>query len=526
MRRRQQRASRVSTALSRIALAWQQVRATRSRNQKKSVLSALLREVGDDELSRTVSWLCGDLPQGKIGVGYSAAYTALRACEPATEPQWTSAQIDARFTAIQGIAGKGSKARRAAALEELLRGATDAEQRFLTGLLTGELRQGALAGVVADAIALASDIEPAVVRRAAMLSGSLAEVALAARTGGETALRAFRMRVFTPLQPMLAQTAESPDAAIELLGQAIVDHKLDGARIQVHRDGDRVVVYTRALHTATGSVPEVVHFARSLPETRFILDGEVIAFRDDGRPHPFQTTMRRFGRSKKDEMAALQAELPLTPVFFDVLLVGARELIDAPTTERLAALDALVPAANRMPRLLTSDAEAAAAFYEDAIDAGHEGIMAKDPAAPYAAGSRGKAWLKIKPAHTLDLVVIAVDWGSGRRTGWLSNLHLAAYDPDSEGFVMLGKTFKGMTDELLRWQTNELLALEVSRTDWTVTVRPELVVEIAFNDVQRSPRYPGGVALRFARVKQYRPDKKPHEADTIDTVRALLPTGS
>jgi DNA ligase-1 len=303
---------------------------------------------------------------------------------------------------------------------------------------------------------------------------------------------------------------------------AVVEWKLDGARIQVHRRDDRVAVYTRNLNDVTAAVPEVVEAVRALPARELILDGEVIALAPDGKPHPFQITMRRFGR--RQEVGQLRAELPLTAFFFDVLLQDGDSIVDDPLSQRLERLDSVLPAALRVPRIVTADPEEASRFQADALARGQEGVMVKSLSAPYAAGRRGSAWLKVKEARTLDLVVLAVEWGSGRRKGWLSNIHLGARDPATGGFVMLGKTFKGMTDEMLKWQTKELLAREVGRDGHIVYVRPELVVEIAFNDVQRSPQYPGGVALRFARVKGYRPDKSAAEADTIDAVRAFLPS--
>jgi DNA ligase 1 len=403
---------------------------------------------------------------------------------------------------------------------QLLERGTVLEQQFLRRLLVGELRQGALESLVADAVARAARVSPDSVRRALMFAGSLSEVARAAMTGGEGALAGYRIQLFRPIQPMLAQTAETPEAALGQLASAAFEYKLDGARIQVHKSGSEVRVYTRQLSDVTLAVPEVVALVRDLPSTSLVLDGEVLSLRADGSPEPFQITMRRFGR--KLEVATLQQTQPLHPFFFDCLHRDGGDVLDLPTSERFLALDEVTPSASRMPRLVSSDPLEAAAFYEKALDQGHEGVMAKALGASYAAGRRGQAWLKIKSHHTLDLVVLGVEWGSGRRQGWLSNLHLGARDPNG-GFVMVGKTFKGLTDQLLTWQTQALSALEVARDAYTVFVRPELVVEIAFNDVQESPHYPGGVALRFARVKRYRPDKSALEADTIDTLRALRP---
>lgn len=500
----------------------QAVRGTRSRKAKTGHLAELLARATDGEIATVVAWLAGELRQGKIGLGYSSVFKARDQTPPATSPTLTVAGLDAALTHIGALSGKGSGTARGRELASLMAASTDEEQRFLSGLITGELRQGALAGVMTEAIAVATDTPPASVRRAAMLSGDLAHVAEVARTQGSSGLDAFRVELFRPLQPMLAKTADSVDEALSSLGgTAALEYKIDGARIQVHKDGERVRVFTRGLKEVTGAVPEVVSLAHALPVPRVILDGEVIAFRPDGLPHTFQTTMRRFGRKLQARVASLQDELPLTPVFFDCLLLGDEELLDAPGHERLARLVELTPEANVVPHLRTNDVAAAAAFLDRALDAGHEGVMAKNPDARWEAGSRGAGWLKLKPAWTLDLVVLAAEWGSGRRKGKLSNLHLGARDPETGGFVMLGKTFKGLTDATLAWQTEQLLAREERRSKYAVHVRPELVVEIAFNEIQTSPRYASGLALRFARVKSYRPDKQAHEADTIDTVRRI-----
>jgi DNA ligase-1 len=393
------------------------------------------------------------------------------------------------------------------------------------------LRQGALEGVMGDAIARAAGLPAASVRRALMVSGSLGATATAALAGGESALGGLDVELFRPLQPMLAQTAQDvADALAQLGGEASLETKLDGARVQVHRSGDDVRVFSRRLNEVTAAVPEVVEAARALPGREAILDGEVIALRADGSPHPFQVTMRRFGR--RLDVETLRRELPLSPFFFDLLWLDGGALLSAPQAERAAALAALLPPSQRVERLVTGEAAAGEALFQRTLARGHEGLMAKALAAPYEAGSRGASWLKIKRAKTLDLVVLAVEWGSGRRHGWLSNLHLGARDPDgryagsaandphhASGFVMLGKTFKGLTDELLAWQTEQLLARQTRRERHVVYVRPELVVEIAYNDLQESPQYPAGLALRFARVKGYRPDRTAADADTIATVR-------
>lgn len=504
--------------LSEVVQASVDVASTRSRNAKTERLAALLDRRDNDTLRVVVPWLAGELRQGRIGVGY-AALSQVRATPPRADGSLTVQDVDDAVTAISKIAGTGSKARRAAALAALLGAATRVEQGFLIGLLAGELRQGALAGVMSEAVAKASGVPAGAVRRAAMLSGDLVGPALAAFTGGEEALDAFRLQVGRPVQPMLAQTADGPGDALGRLDDVRFEAKLDGARIQVHRQGDRVDVFSRTLKHVTRAVPEVVAAVQALPGGDLVLDGEVIAIQPDGRPHAFQTTMRRFGR--KLDVAALQAELPLTSFFFDVLHAGGSTWVDRPLIERGRWMQEHLPEDLVVPMVHDPTEAQAEAFLEQTLAQGHEGVMAKAGASAYEAGSRGAAWLKIKPSWTVDLVVLAVEWGSGRRKGWLSNLHLGARDPGTGGFVMLGKTFKGLTDQLLAWQTEQLLAREVRRDGHVVVVRPELVVEIAFNDVQTSSRYPGGLALRFARVKGYRPDKTPAEADTLATIRAI-----
>ncbi len=480
-----------------------------------------------DLVAVVVAWLSGELPQRQIGVGWAA----LRALPgPAAETTLTVSGVHAAFTEIGLVSGKGSQGRRAELLTAVFTAATDVEQTFLRRLLSGELRQGALVGVMADAVARAGGVPAAGVRRAAMLGGDLASVAAAVLTDGEAALAAFTLQVGRPVGPMLAQTATGVDDALEKLGStAIFEAKLDGARVQIHRAGSDVSVYTRSLDDITARLPEVVEAALALPVTALIADAEAIALRPDGRPHRFQVTASRFGRGggrgsrdRTADVAAARAAQPLSVFFFDVLHLDGADLLDLPTTDRLAALDAIVPAAQRVDRVTTDAPEAAAAFLATTLAAGHEGVMAKSPSAPYEAGRRGAGWLKVKPVHTLDLVVLAVEWGSGRRTGKLSNIHLGARDPATGGFVMLGKTFKGMTDEMLAWQTERFLELADGPTDgYEVRLRPEQVVEIALDGVQTSTRYPAGMALRFARVLRYRDDKGPAEADTVDTVRTL-----
>jgi len=494
------------------------VSATSGRLQKVAHLAALLERATPDELPIAVAFLSGTPRQGRIGVG-GARLRALEATAPALAPSLTLADVDAAFAEVAATAGRGSAQDRHAKLTALLSRATADEQHLLMRLLVGELRQGALEGVLVEAVARAAKVPADTVRRAAMMAGNLGEVATQAMTGGLDALVAFQVQVLRPLDPMLADSAPSVEEALERLGRATFEWKIDGARIQVHKAGAIVRVFTRNLRDVTAAVPEVVSLVAALPAERIVLDGEVIALRPDGTPHPFQTTMRRFGR--RLDVDVLQHEIPLTPFFFDCLLLDETILVDAPLDERVAALDRVIPRAAVVPRITTDVADDARRFLSEALARGHEGVMAKDPAAPYAAGRRGQAWIKIKQAQTLDLVILAVEWGSGRRKGWLSNLHLGARDETSGQFVMLGKTFKGLTDEMLTWQTTQLLGLETHRDQYTVYVRPELVVEIAFNEVQRSPQYPGGLTLRFARVKGYRPDKSAAQADTLAMVQAI-----
>jgi DNA ligase-1 len=388
--------------------------------------------------------------------------------------------------------------------------------------LVGEIRQGALEGVLVEAIAKAASLPAATVRRAAMMAGDIGVVAASALGNDrENALAAYQLQLFRPIQPMLADSAESVGEAMSGGERVAIEWKIDGARIQVHKQDDRVAIYTRSLNDVTDAVPEVVEAVRGMPARELILDGEVIALTSDGKPLSFQDTMRRFGR--RINVLKLRDELPLTPFFFDILYHDGTTLIDEALSTRLEHLDAVIPEPMRVPRTIVENADEAIAFQKETLARLHEGVMVKSLSAPYAAGRRGSAWIKVKEARTLDLVVLAIEWGSGRRQGWLSNIHMGARDPVTGEFVMVGKTFKGMTDEMLEWQTKEFLAREVRREGHVVHVRPEVVVEIAFNEVQRSTQYPGGVALRFARVKGYRPDKRPEQADTIDAIRAFLP---
>jgi DNA ligase 1 len=509
-----------------VATASAEVGAASSRLAKiariADVLSAAGAERDPRQVAVVVSWLSGELPQRQIGVGW-AALRDLPA--PGREPVLTVPSVDAAFSAIGAVSGAGSQRRRAELVSGLFAAATEQEQTFLRRLLGGELRQGALAGVMADAVAAAAGVPAAAVRRAAMLGGDLPEVAASALTDGPDALQKFTLRVGRPVGPMLAQTATGIEDALERLGgTAMFEAKLDGARLQIHRDRDDVSLYTRSLDDVTARLPEVVEATLALPVTSLIADGEAIALRPDGKPHRFQVTASRFGRTA--DVASARAAQQLSAFFFDVLQIDGADLLDAPATERAAALDAIVPPEHRVDRLITSDAAAAQRFLDITLAAGHEGVMAKSLTAPYEAGRRGAGWLKVKPVHTLDLVVLAVERGSGRRTGKLSNIHLGARDPARGGYVMLGKTFKGMTDAMLDWQTTRFMELADGATDgYVIRLRPEQVVEIAFDGVQRSSRYPGGVALRFARVLRYRDDKGPAEADTIDTVREIYERG-
>jgi DNA ligase-1 len=492
---------------------------TSGRLEKIARLADLFTRVSPDELPIAIGFLIGWPRQGKVGVGW-ATVAAAREQRAATESSLTLGEVDNVLDQLVAVRGKKSTGEKSRIVGELFARATEAEQQFLGSLLIGEVRQGALEGVMVEAVAKASGLPASDVRRAVMMAGDVGEVARAVMREGEKGLLQYKLQLFRPVLPMLADSAST--VAEALSGDpASIEWKLDGARIQAHRQDDRVVVYTRNLNDVTAAVPEVVEALRSLPARDLILDGEVIALTQDGRPHSFQTTMRRFGR--RLDVETLREELPLASFFFDVLLHDGDSVLDDPLAQRLERLDRIVPESLRVPRIVTADVDEAMRFQADAIARGHEGVMVKSLTAPYAAGRRGAAWLKVKQARTLDLVVLAVEWGSGRRKGWLSNLHLGARDPATGEFVMLGKTFKGMTDEILEWQTKELLAREVRRGGHIVHVRPELVVEIAFNEVQRSSQYPGGVTLRFARVKGYRPDKNASSADTIEAVRAFLP---
>ncbi|KQW53133.1 ATP-dependent DNA ligase [Nocardioides sp. Root1257] len=492
------------------------VAATRSRKAKVEAIAALLRVASADEVETVTAYVGGSLRQRRTGLGWRGL-SSLPA--PAPTPSLTVAEVHEAFETIAALSGSGSQAARSSAVDELFGRATAEEQTWLRGVVTGAVRQGALDSLVQEALAVAAEVPLPAVRRAAMLGGSTVAVAAAAFSGVE-ALAAVGLEVGRPVVPMLASSAPSVGEALAKAGsgaEVAVDVKLDGIRIQVHRSGDEVLVATRSLEDITARLPEVVEVARSLPATSFVLDGEALALADDGRPRPFQETASR---------TAMADGVVVTPYFFDVLHLDGVDLLDAPAAERAEALERLVPAEHRVPRLVTASVPDADAFLADTLGSGHEGVVVKSLTAPYDAGRRGAAWVKVKPVHTLDLVVLGVEWGSGRREGWLSNIHLGARDASGDGFVMLGKTFKGMTDEMLAWQTVRFTELAVTpseiRAHYAVEVRPEQVVEIAFDGVQRSTRYPGGVALRFARVVRYRDDKPVSEIDTIETVRGYL----
>jgi DNA ligase-1 len=495
---------------ARLVSVSRQVAATRARTAKRGLIANLLTQADPGEVELVTAYLSGALRQRRTGVGWRGLADLP---PPAPSASVSVAEVDAALEEMAALTGPGSGSARRAAVTALFGRLTADEQAHLRGLLTGEVRQGALDSVVLDAIAEAAIVPATAVRRAAMFSALTGPVAVAALSGGEQALAAFDLEVGRPVRPMLASSA--PDVAAGLAktggGAVVVDTKLDGIRIQVHRRADDVLVFTRSLDEIGQRLPDVVEAVRALPGGDLVLDGEALTLADDGSPRPFQDTASRTSAGERSDR--------VHPFFFDLLALHGDSLVHESASSRLARLDAVVPVTMRTTRLVTGDPGAVAAFFADAVSAGQEGVILKDPEAPYAAGRRGSAWVKVKPRHTLDLVVLAVEWGSGRRKGWLSNIWLGARRDD--GFVMLGKTFKGMTDEMLRWQTERFLALETHRDGHVVHVRPEQVVEVAFDGLQRSTRYPGGLALRFARVVGYRGDKTAEEADTIETVRAL-----
>ncbi|WP_309049741.1 ATP-dependent DNA ligase [Streptomyces sp.] len=509
--------------LARVAEVSQEVTAASARSRKTALLAGLFAEAGPEESPLVIAYLSGRLPQGRIGVGWSTLKeVAPPSVPPAAEPTLTLEEVDRAMTGLAAVGGAGSQAERTRRLRALFAAATLDEQQLLLRLLSGEVRQGALDAIALEGVAKAAGVPATELRRAVMLAGALPLVAQAVLAEGAEALARFTLRVGSPVQPMLAHSAGTVAAAIAALGPCAVEEKLDGVRVQVHRLGEEVRVHTRSLDDITDRLPEVVEAARSVPADAFVLDGEVLALDPaTGRPLPFQVTAARVG--SRTDVATAHAALPLTPVFFDVLAVDGESLIDRPGRERHAVLSRLLPEVRRVRRILVTDPddpaqiEAAERFSTETLDRGHEGVLVKGLDAPYVAGRRGRAWLKVKPVHTVDLVVLAAERGHGRRTGTLSNLHLGARDADG-GFVMLGKTFKGLTDEMLRWQTERLRELAVSDDGFTVRVRPELVVEIAYDGLQRSTRYPAGITLRFARVVRHRPDKSAAEADTVERI--------
>jgi DNA ligase-1 len=507
------------TTLAALVATSRRVAGTSSRNAKVAELAAFLRSVAPDEIPACVAYLAGEAPRGRSGVGYALLADARPDDDGPPVASLQIADVDAALTQIAATAGPGSKRERTRLLHDLLSRATVDERDFLQRLLVGELRQGALESLMVDAVALAASLPAAAVRQAAMVGNGIARVAQAALTHGHAGIGEYALAMMQPIAPMLAQPANDMAEAMDALGTAAIEWKIDGARVQVHKAGGDVRVFTRNRNDVTESVPEIVEAIRTSGAADLIVDGEAIALHGTGAPLPFQQTMRRFGRTLGvDDTRAL---LPLSVLFFDCLRHNGVDMTDKPAVERFDALARALAPAHLMPRIVTGDLATAEAFHDDALRRGHEGVMVKSLDARYEPGRRSAAWLKVKRLHTLDLVILAAEWGHGRRRGWLSNLHLGARDRLDGRFVMLGKTFKGLTDDMLAWQTKALLERETHRDGVAVHVRPEIVVEVAFNDLQSSPRYPGGLALRFARVKRYRPDKSALDADTIDTVQAI-----
>lgn len=490
---------------------------TTKRLQKTELLAGLLKQLLPEEVETAVGFLSGGTRQGRIGIGYAALRDARTSA--AAEPTLQLMEVDRAFDEIAGVQGAGADRNRRELLNRLFAQATEIEQQFLMGLLAGELRQGALEGIMLDALAKAANISAERVRRAAMMGGGVAAIARKVLFEGEAGLHAFDVQLFRPVQPMLAQTAEDVEDAIDQLGEAALEFKFDGARVQAHKSGDEVVIYSRQQNDVSSAVPEVVKAVRALPARDLILDGEVLSLDSEGRPQPFQVSMRRFGRKLNVEQ--MLNELPMSPFWFDLLYLNGGSFLDEPQARRFGELAKLAPASTLVPHLLTADKIQAEEFVNQALAGGHEGVMAKSPASGYAAGARGQSWLKIKQARTLDLVILAAEWGNGRRQGWLSNLHLGARDTEKGGFAMLGKTFKGLTDEMLAWQTQEFQKIEILRDKYTVYLEPKIVAEVAFNEIQVSSRYVSGLALRFARVKRYRTDKSAADADTFQTVQRM-----
>jgi DNA ligase 1 len=497
------------TLLADVVAASAEVTDTSSRARKVAILSGLLERLEPSEIPAAVGFLTGVPRQGRVGIGYRTIYGIEVAA--ADVPSLTVGDLDRAIADVRATTGSGSASERKQRLEELLAQATNAEADFVRRLFTADLRQGALAGLMVDAIARAAGVSGALTRRALMLSGDLTRTAEIAIREGEEGLRAVGFQIFRPIFPMLASPAASVSEAVASFDAASVEWKIDGIRVQIHRCGDEIRIYTRNLNEITHALPGIVAAVRDLAVSRAVFDGEALWMSDDG-PAPFQDTVSQIDSAAPPE--------GVVTFLFDLLHVDGDDLLDTPLEERAARLGA-VASHLKIPSVLTSEPETAQRVMDDALSAGHEGVVVKDARSLYSAGRRGKAWRKVKPVRTYDFVVLGAEWGHGRRRGWLSNLHLGARDPSTESFVMVGKCFKGLTDELLEWQTKELLARETERRGIAVLVRPELVVEIALDGVQSSTRYPGGVALRFARVKRYRPDKSAAEVDTIDDLRAL-----
>jgi DNA ligase-1 len=497
----------------------ERISATSRKKEKVSLIAGILLQARGEEIALAAHYLSGQIPQGRMGVASKMLRDALRDLSPSPRPL-RLIDVDRFFEAVARDSGPGSTGRKVQTLRELLSRCNERERTFLTRLTMGEFSQGATGGLVLEAVAQASSLSQERLRQALMFSGDIGEVAQVALEEGPSGLARFGPSLFHPISPMLASPVEGAEEVMARLGEAGWEYKIDGARVQIHKRGNDVQIFTRHLKQVTQSVPEIVNLTRNVRVGEAIFEGEIIALRGNGKPHPFQTTMRRFGRIK--EVAQLQKQIPLTPYFFDLLLLDGEPLFELPYQGRIERLAQNIAPEHMVPRMITADAKRARDFLLSSLEAGHEGVMAKALDSPYVAGQRGFNWLKIKPAKSLDLVILAAEWGHGRRRGWLSNLHLGARDPKGGGFVMLGKTFKGLTDEMLHWQTRRLLELEISRDQWTVYVKPELVVEVAFGDLQQSPHYPAGLALRFARVKQFRGDKSPHEADTIQEVRRIF----
>jgi ATP-dependent DNA ligase I len=510
----------LSMLLSRLAETWSALSATRSRNAKRDLMAAILADATADDIEVVVSYLSGELRQRRTGLGWRSLQSLP---EPAAAPSLEVVDVDRAFEEISALHGAGSAAARASATNDLFARATESEQNFLRGLIFGDLRQGALEAQVQEGLATAFAVPLSSVRRAAMLLSSTAAAARLAITGGRSALDAVTLQVGTAVQPMLAASAPDPEGALAKTGlPAVVDFKLDGVRVQVHRKGPEITIFTRSLDDVTARMPEVVALVADLPSDSIVLDGEVLALSADGRPERFQVVASRAMSSA--DVAAAAERLPLQAFFFDLLRVDDHDLLDEPLTRRIEVMTEILPPSLIVPRAICADLEEVSTVFTEAVSQGYEGLVVKNLSASYAAGRRDSAWVKLKPRHTFDLIVTAAEWGHGRRRGWLSNLHLAARDPDSDEWIMLGKTFKGLTDEMLAWQTEQFLAREVRRSAGTVYVEPSLVVEVACDGLQSSSRYPGGVALRFARVLRYRPDKSAADADTIDTVKALSVT--